>query len=82
MAEEKLDGYWYYDGSTVYIQFGEIMGGNGSHYEKCRYRGIFTDGKATIVGGKGSEWNSTYSQEWVFTKNEIVVDGGSYYWRR
>lgn len=83
MEESKIDGYWYYDGSTIFIKFGQIMGGDGSHYENCRYRGEFKDGKATITcGGVGSKCNKKYSQEWVYSDNSIIVDGGSYVWSR
>lgn len=58
------------------------MGGDGGHYEKCRYKGEFKDGKATILGGTGSQWSSKYSQEWLHSDNCIIVDGGSYVWRR
>ncbi len=76
------DGYWYYDGSTVYIQFGEIMGGDGSHYLECRFRGQFENGRATILGAKGSKWSKTCSEDWVLADDAIIVDGGSYVWRR
>lgn len=82
MTDNSCDGYWFYDGSTVVILFGEIMGGDGSHYEECRFKGEFKNGRATIHGGRGSKWSVTETQEWVLFEDSIIVDGGRYVWRR
>lgn len=76
------DGYWYYDESTLYIHEGEIMGGDGQHYSKCRFRGEFKNGKASVCCARGSIWDESHRQEWVYIDNTLVVNGGEYIWRR
>lgn len=82
MGDSNCDGYWYYDGSTVVIKNGQIIGGEGSHYDNYRYKGEFFNGRATIIGGVGSKWSPGYSQDWVLSGNLIVVDGGLHVWTR
>lgn len=82
MGDSNCDGYWYYDGSTIVIKSGRIIGGDGSHYERCRYKGEFVNGRAIIFGGVGSNWSPEYTEEWVLCGDVMVVDGGRYVWQR